>query len=71
MAHDDPGLTLLTVPFDALAQHLERQVRGKTDPATVNRYRLAMKNGDEFPPMLVAEVSGALKSSCIHRRTVE
>lgn len=48
------------LPFNALAKHLETQVRGTTHPATVNRYAKAMKNGEVFPPMTVAEVHGVL-----------
>jgi hypothetical protein len=55
-----PNGTLQRLPFQALTTHLEMQVRGKTIPAIVNRYRLAMKNGDTFPPMKVADVNGAL-----------
>ncbi|MBU6266425.1 MAG: helix-turn-helix domain-containing protein [Sphingomonadales bacterium] len=46
--------------FADLAHHLEEQIRGSTSPATVTRYRLAMKNGEQFPPLLVADVGGAL-----------
>lgn len=48
------------LPFNALAKHLQQQVRGATIPATVNRYRLAMKNGDVFPPITVADIHGSL-----------
>jgi hypothetical protein len=48
------------LPFNALAKHLQQQVRGNTNPATVNRYRLAMKNGDVFPPITVADIHGSL-----------
>jgi hypothetical protein len=55
-----PSGTLQRLPFQALATHLETQVRGKTNPGTVNRYRLAMRNGDKFPQMTAADVGGAL-----------
>lgn len=49
-----------TLPFNCLAKHLERQVRGSTEQTTVSRYRTAMKNGEKFPPLSVADVGGAL-----------
>ena len=55
--------TLTAVPFASLAHHLEEQIRGSTNPATVNRYRQAMLSGEEFPPLLVADVGGALVRS--------
>lgn len=36
------------------------QVRGGTDPRVVKRYRQAMAADEVFPPLLVAEVNGAL-----------
>lgn len=58
MAASSPALA--SIRFSDLAHHLEEQIRGSTDGGTVNRYRLAMQNGDEFPPLLVAEIGGAL-----------
>lgn len=52
--------TATTVRFSDLAHHLEEQIRGSTNPATVNRYQRAMQAGEEFPPLVVAEVAGAL-----------
>lgn len=48
------------IPFNALAGHLEKQVRGKTNTATVNNYSRAMRSGEIFPPLAVAEVGGSL-----------
>lgn len=48
------------IPFNALAGHLEKQVRGKTNTATVNSYARAMRSGEIFPPLTVAEVGGSL-----------
>lgn len=48
------------LPFAALAKHLEKQIRGSTERSTVSRYRMAMKNGEVFPPLLVANIGGAL-----------
>lgn len=38
----------------------ELQVRAKTDPGIVKQYAQAMRGGDEFPPIVVAEWKGAL-----------
>jgi hypothetical protein len=48
------------IPFNALAGHLEEQVRGKTNAATVNNYSRGMRNGEIFPPLTVADVGGSL-----------
>jgi hypothetical protein len=58
--HPGKPLKRQVLPFAALAKHLERQVRGATERGTVHRYRMAMKNGEEFPPLLVADIGGAL-----------
>lgn len=48
------------IPFNALAGYLEKQVRGKTNTTTVNNYSRAMRSGEIFPPLSVAEVGGSL-----------
>lgn len=48
------------LPLGSFSRHLEPQLRGRTIPATINRYSQAMRSGEEFPPPLVADVHGAL-----------
>jgi hypothetical protein len=57
---DAGASTRIRLPFNALAKHLEAQVRGKTIPAIVNRYASAMKSGARFPPITVADINGSL-----------
>ena len=48
------------VPLSAISRHLETQVRGSTDAALAHRYAMAMKAGEVFPPLGVADLGGAL-----------
>lgn len=48
------------IPFNSLAKHVEKQVRGQTNAATVNSYARAMRSGASFPPLTVVNVGGSL-----------
>ena len=50
------------VALCAISRRLEMQVRGKTDPAVVHRYELAMRSGAPFPPLGVAIWAGLSSS---------
>lgn len=50
----------MILPLAALSRHLETQVRGATDRVVVRRYARAMGTGTVFPPLLAADVNGAL-----------
>jgi len=53
-------MTCESVEFDRLVLLSDMQVRRKTDARIVKQCRQAMSAGEVFPPVGVAEVSGAL-----------
>lgn len=54
------AVPVVRLPIEAVSRHLEMQVRGRTDPALAKRYARAMSNGEDFPPLGVGSVNGAL-----------
>jgi hypothetical protein len=49
-----------TVYLADIVRSDDMQPRTKTDPRVVERYRLAMSNGAEFPPIVVARLNGTM-----------
>lgn len=49
-----------TVYLADIVRSDDMQPRTRTDPRVVERYRLAMSNGVEFPPIVVARLNGAM-----------
>jgi hypothetical protein len=48
------------LPLSMISRQLTNQARGKTDPKVVQHYMRAMRGGEVFPPLGVANLSGAL-----------
>jgi len=57
---DDDTAKVEHIHVDKIILNRRFQVRAKIDPKTVNEYATAMKIGEEFPPVRLARIKGAL-----------